>query len=156
MFIDRCNPLNDFALMGRDMDKIFSEFFPAAKSASPHRKPSKESIEKNVALPIFDMIDVGGAITLSFEVPGVRKEDINISIEKNTLKLTAKRVIKDEGPEKKIYHMERNYSGFERLITLPVKIDPEKTRATLKEGVLEIRIDKVSQAQPKKIKVEAS
>jgi HSP20 family protein len=152
MFIDRCFPIEKFDLTGMDMDRLFSEIFPMPGTNSAKVKSPKK--RANVAA--LDMIDKGASIAVMVDVPGFKKEDIEISIEKNTLKLTGKRSVKDEYKDEDFYHMERNHAGFERTVVLPVKIDSDNIRASLKDGLLEITLSKAKERVPKKIKVEAS
>jgi len=83
------------------------------------------------------------------DLPGVKQEDIDITLEKNSLKLTAERRASQE--DRKFWHQERGYGKIERLITLPETVDPDSIEAELKEGVLRLYLAKRPELQPKKI-----
>ncbi len=155
MYITKCNPLKEFGEIGRDMDSLFSEIFPMESIFSPTIKSARERTGEVVA-PALDMIDKGDSILVRVDMPGVKKDDISITIEKNTLKFQAEKKHKDEYAKEDYFYMERSRAKLARSVALPVKIDPDKITASLKEGTLEITLGKVQEAKPRKIKVEAN
>ncbi|MCL2648079.1 MAG: Hsp20/alpha crystallin family protein [Phycisphaerales bacterium] len=92
------------------------------------------------------------------EMPGFRKEDIEITLEEGVLTIRGSR--KDEGEEKKEgerlpLHMERRWSRFERSFTLPTAVNENSVKATLEEGILKITLDKREEVKPRKIQITA-
>jgi HSP20 family protein len=152
MFIDRCFPIEKMDLLDGDIDKFFSDIFPSQRRPAP----AVSSSGKMTAFPALDMVDRGNAIVVAVDLPGIKKDDIVITVEKNTLKLTAEKSSKDEYKDEDFYHLERGRSKIERSVALPVKIDPELIKASLADGVLKITLTKAKELQPKKIKVEAN
>lgn len=105
--------------------------------------------------PAVDLIDEGDAYKLHAEMPGIRKEDINLEVGEDELEISAEtKEEKKEGDEKKGYiRRERRYSKFYRKIPLPQPINSEKVEAELKDGVLTVLLPKASPPEKKTKKV---
>jgi HSP20 family protein len=94
-----------------------------------------------------------GRWCLDIELPGVKQEDVDVTLEKNALRVVAER----HAPEdRKYFHQERNYGRIERLITLPEAVDADGIEAELRDGVLTLSLAKRPELQPRKISVKAS
>lgn len=105
--------------------------------------------------PAVDLVDEGDEYKLHAEMPGINKEDVNLEIGENELEISAEtKEEKKEGDEKKGYiRRERRYSKFYRRIPLPQQVDSEKAEAELKDGVLTVRLPKISPPEKKTKKV---
>lgn len=88
------------------------------------------------------------------DLPGVKKEDVDIKIEDNMLVVNAVRHYKNELSEDDYYVCESSFGKMQRRFTLPENIDHEKVNAKLEDGRLEIELVKTEQAQPKKIEIK--
>jgi len=106
--------------------------------------------------PLMDVVETKDGITLKVEVPGMKQEDINISLEDNTLTVKGERKHESEVNEEGYTRFERSYGTFQRSVALPPTVDAERVKATYKDGVLEIQLPKKEEARPKAIKVEAA
>jgi HSP20 family protein len=106
--------------------------------------------------PLMDVVETKDGITLKVEVPGMKQEDINISLEDNTLTVKGERKHESEVNEEGYTRFERSYGTFQRSVALPPTVDSERVKATYKDGVLEIQLPKKEEARPKAIKVEAA
>jgi HSP20 family protein len=105
--------------------------------------------------PPTNFYDDGDHILVSSELPGVNEEEINIKLHNNMLTIKGER--RENKPEGyAILRQERNVAPFSRSFTLQVEIDPEKTSASLKNGILTVKLVKVQAAKPKKIVVQAA
>ena len=102
----------------------------------------------------MDMYEVKDELVLKAELPGFKKEDVDVSIEDG--RLTVKGTKKEEGlPEGATSHMtERNKGEFSRTVTLPFEVDTGKIAATLERGVLEVRLPKREEAKARHIEVQ--
>lgn len=87
------------------------------------------------------------------ELPGIKQEQVELTLEKNQLKITAERPAPEA--ERKYHHQERSYGKVERLIALPETADPDSIEAELKDGVLNLSFKKKPEAQARKINVKA-
>ena len=96
------------------------------------------------------------AYHVDVDLPGVKKEDINIDVENNTLTISGKRETKSEVKEEDYYRIESSYGKFERSFTLPEKVDTENIRAACEDGVLEVIIPKleIEKSSAKKIEIK--
>lgn len=128
----------------REMDQVFDTFFGANGNGNGHAT--------GYSAPA-SLGEEEGRWCVEVDLPGVKQEDIDITLEKNTLRITAER----KGPEdRKYWHQERAYGRFERLFTLPETVNPESIEAELREGVLYLTLAKRPESQPRKISVKAS
>ena len=93
--------------------------------------------------PEISFRDDGKALLLVAEVPGIPQENLKVSLHNNTLTISGER--KDDAPIK-----------FSRSFKLPAKIDPEKAKAELKDGILRLTLEKAAEAQPREISVQAA
>jgi HSP20 family protein len=105
--------------------------------------------------PAIDLIDEGNEYKLHAEMPGIKKEDINLEVGEDEIEISAEsKEEKKEGDEKKGYiRRERRYSKFYRRIPLPQPINPDKVEAELKDGVLTVKLPKISPPEKKTKKV---
>lgn len=105
-------------------------------------------------LPPVDVFEGKDALKIVAELPGVKPEDVKISLENRTLTLRGeKRQVAEETTEK-VHRYERAYGSFERTFTLPGTVNPEQIQATYAEGLLTIVLPKAEQAKPREIPVK--
>ena len=93
------------------------------------------------------------AFELTAEVPGMKKEDINIDIRDRTLTIRGEKKIEEEKKDKNYHVCERCYGEFTRTFTLPDNVDIEKIDAKYDQGILMLTIPKREEAKPKEIEV---
>ena len=105
--------------------------------------------------PRTNIYDNGKDLVLQAEVSGLSDKDIQLTVTQDAVALTGER--KPDAPEGySVHRQERGAWTFARSFTLPVKIDPEKVTATVKNGILTVTLAKVPESQPRKIAVKAS
>ena len=98
--------------------------------------------------PEVDMYDEGKEIVMKADLPGVNKEDLHLDLTaENVLTLSGERKMEETIEKSSLYRVERSYGRFSRSFELPSGVDTEKITATLKEGVLEIRLPKTATAE---------
>ena len=103
--------------------------------------------------PLIDIVDADDEVIITAELPGMRKEDVELTISDNVLTISAKRE-EEKSEEKENYlYRERVYSGFQRSIRLPVEVDEERAEAKFNNGVLEVRIPKKA-SEGKRIEIK--
>lgn len=105
--------------------------------------------------PRSNLFDNGSELLLYAAVPGLSEKDIELTLTGDTLALTGKR----ESPAPEGYSIHRKERGnirFARSFTLPVKVDPEKVSASVKDGMLMVKMAKAAEATPRQITVQAS
>jgi HSP20 family protein len=105
--------------------------------------------------PAIDLSEDADAFTLTAELPGFSKDDVQVEVKDNQLTLKGERKREADVQEKHYRRVERVYGRFERSIKLPAVIDAEKAQATFKDGVLKLTLPKVAEAKPKAISITA-
>ena len=127
-----------------DVDELFNRFF----------KPFDTSLTTCRAWPAVDVVDHDTAIEIRAEVPGCEPDDIEISLDGDTLTLSGEKKASLEKQEKDFYHVESSYGSFRRDIHLSAEVDPEKIEAVCDKGVLTLSCPKKDQPKPYKVKVK--
>ena len=143
------SPMRDLWDLHDDVDRLFHGF--------GFRGGRKQGNLASVAwIPPVDIREDKVAVILSAELPGIKKEDIKLGIENGVLTVKGERSFEDEQKKENYYRIERSYGSFSRSFELPSTVDPEKIKANMKDGVLEIYIPKKDEAKPKKVEIEVS
>ena len=108
-------------------------------------------------LPPVDIYQTeGGEVVLRAELPGVRREDIDLTVENTTLTLKGQRRPDEDVREDQYQRQERSYGSFSRSFTLPAFIEPAGVRAEYRDGMLTITLPLRQEARPRQIKVEVN
>ena len=132
----------------RRMDRLFDEYDGRRADGQPERTWSRG------AGPRFALSDTGSALVVRADLPGFGDKDVQLSIHQEVLTITGER--KADAPEGYYVHrQERPAMRFARSLNLPCKVDPEKSTATIKNGVLTVTLAKAAEAQPRQIAVKA-
>jgi HSP20 family protein len=105
--------------------------------------------------PALDLYQNNDNVIAVVELPGMRKEDIEISLHDGMLTIAGERKTETQGGEK-AERSERYIGKFRRSITLPTRVDANKVSATYKDGILTVTLSKAEEAKPKQIQVNVS
>ena len=106
-------------------------------------------------VPPVDVLEEAEVIRIVAEVPGVKPEDVKISVEGNVLTIQGTKEQVAEEKTERVHRYERTYGAFERTFTLPATVDAEHIKASYDKGVLTVTLPKVEKAKPRQIQVEA-
>ena len=104
-------------------------------------------------VPPVDIFEEKDAIRITAEVPGVRPQDVKISLEGNVLTVHGQKQQMAEERTERVHRYERTYGEFERTFNLPASVDANKISASYENGVLTITLPKAEQARPREIQV---
>lgn len=126
------------------LNRHFNSYFP--------QNDYWEDAEK-YSMPI-EISDKGEEYDIKAELPGIKKEDLDIDIEDNYLRINAKKFDETKEEEKNFKHSEFNYGEFSRTIQLPEEINIDKTEAKLEHGVLKITAPKLHKEKEKSKKIQ--
>jgi HSP20 family protein len=130
-----------------EMDRLVSDFFGASRARAPQRWSAGAQ-----GFPALNVWEEGDALYAEAEVPGMKSDQIDISVVERDLTIRGRRG--EEPREGAAYHrQERGTGEFNRVLRLPVEVDAAKVEATLTDGVLLIKLPKAESAKPKKIQV---
>ena len=128
--------------MRAEMDRVFE-----STVGSFSRSPAPLS-RWNPAVNVYQDKD---RFTVVVELPGLKKEEIEISLHDDTLTIAGER--KREESSEQEFLTERLYGKFQRSLTLPTAVDAEKVKASYKDGLLQVELPKAEEAKPKQIEV---
>ncbi len=105
-------------------------------------------------MPRVDMIDRDNEVVIKAELPGVKKDDLEVTLSENTVTIQA-HTIKEEKEEKdEYYRREMSRGDFQRTLTLPGGVDDAKAKASFTDGMLELTIPKMEKTSRRKVKVD--
>jgi HSP20 family protein len=107
--------------------------------------------EGDVLTPRIDVSETDKEVTVSAEMPGLDENDIDISLEQNSLVISGQKQTEKKSEEKRYSQVERTYSSFFRRIPLPHEVDAKKVKATYKKGILTVKLP-ISAHTPRKNK----
>lgn len=131
--------------LARALDVAFRDLLPG------HGSPD---VSTHTWMPPVDIRETAESLLVQAELPGLRKEDIDITLENNVLTLSGERRFEKDTKEKDYHRVERSYGSFARSFSLPSTVQADKVDATFKDGVLTIHIAKAEAARPRKISVK--
>jgi HSP20 family protein len=148
MVYRRGNGFHPLTQLRDEMERLASGYFRPAGGA-------QETSRWNALARSFPSLNVwehGDALFVEAEVPGLKSDDIDISVVGSDLTIRGSRETK--GEEGVAYHRRERSSGqFNRVLRLPVEVDGSKVEATLTHGVLLVKLPKAESAKPRKIKI---
>ena len=103
--------------------------------------------------PLINLEEDADNLYLTAELPGLSGQDVDLSVEGDSLTLRGERKIPEAGEKVNYHRREREAGVFRRVIALPVKVDTEQVGAEMKNGILEVTLPKAAEAKPKQIVV---
>lgn len=106
--------------------------------------------------PAFDVYEDKDNVYVRAELPGMRKEDIQVSLHNGSLSVSGERKSEVKFKDAEVYRAERFFGRFQRTITLPTPVAMEKIKAQYKDGILDVTLPKAEEAKPKHIDVSVS
>jgi len=106
--------------------------------------------------PALDLFEDKDTVFVQVELPGMKREDIDISLHDGALTISGERKQQSEAREGETFRSERYFGRFHRTVTLPTAVDANRVKATYKEGILTVELPKTEEAKPKQIQVNIS
>ena len=131
MTLLRFEPMRDLDHLSNRFQRFFDEF------------PGLQTLDKDTFSPRIDISEDEKSILIDAEIPGVKKENLKITMQDNILTIEGEKKKVSEEKEKNFYREERTYGKFKRSFTLPVEVDSEKVDAKFSDGMLEIKLNKM-------------
>ena len=148
MSMVRFDPFRDLAILQDRMNRLFNE------AHSPRQ--SDDLMSRGTWTPAVDIYEVDGALVLKAELPDMRREDIDVSVENNTLTIRGERKLDHEIKQESFHRIERAYGGFVRSFSLPHTVDATKIGAEYKNGMLTVKLPVRDDAKPRTINIDAA
>lgn len=106
--------------------------------------------------PALDLREDKDNLLAVLEVPGMKKEDIEVSVHEGVLSISGERKRESESDEAGLHRNERSYGRFQRTLTLPKPVKVADIKAAYKDGILTVTMPKTEEAKPKQIAVEVA
>lgn len=135
----------------QEIENQFNRFFNFSLQRWPERKGG---FLRGAWSPDVDVVDAKDSIHVRADIPGIKKEDLEVSIEGNNLIIKGEKKQESEIKEKDYFKSERFYGMFNRVVSLPSEVDSAKVQASYKDGVLELILPKKESAKPSSAKIE--
>lgn len=143
MAITRFDPFRDLAVLQDRLNRAFGDAYTARE----------EGVLSNwvPAVDIFE--NEKKELVIKAELPDVRREDVSVTVENNTLTLSGERKLDTEVKQEHYHRIERSYGSFSRSFALPATVDSSKIGAEFKNGVLTVRLPFREEAKPRAINI---
>jgi HSP20 family protein len=142
----RMDPFRDLVDIQHEINRAFDTYFG-------HRHRAPAAPERTWA-PGIDVFETRDDLVVAVELPGVKEQDVHLTIVGDTLTLRGHRGSDPEVREENYHRIERWSGPFERHIQLPIPVQSDKVRASYRDGVLEIRLPKIEEVKPREIKIQ--
>jgi HSP20 family protein len=136
-----------------NLERRMGKFFNEPLALTEWTWPTPE-ITTGAWVPVVDIFEEPEFIRIVAEIPGVKPENVKISVEGNVLTIQGTKEQVAEEKAEKVHRYERTYGAFERNFTLPASVDANAIKATYEHGVLTLVLPKLEKAKARQIKVE--
>lgn len=140
--LTRWDPLQDMLSLREAMNQLMEESFV--------RNPVSSG---QGFIPAMDISETPEAFVVEAAVPGLKAEDLNITVENNVLTISGEIKHEEEQKERNYHRIERRFGSFQRAMTLPNTVKAENISATLEHGVLHLSLPKAEEVKPRRINV---
>ncbi len=144
MSLVRWDPFRDLEALQEDVNRLFQESMA---------KPRREAPAARVWAPPVDVVEDQDKILVKAELPGMKREDIDIELSGDTLTIRGERKFENEEKKDNYVRVERTYGRFQRTFTIGVPVKSDEVRAAYRDGILEVSIPKSEETKPKKVDV---
>jgi HSP20 family protein len=144
MTIVRWEPLRELTSLQADMNRLFNATFAGPVGTPPRWAPAMDLLEKT------------DGYILRADLPGMKQDDLALQVEDNVLTVSGARKHDAEQDVAAYHRSERPHGAFSRAVTLPKGVDADGVTASFTDSVLEVRIPKPEQAQPRRIEIAAA
>jgi HSP20 family protein len=148
MGVMRWDPFRDLLSIQDEMNQVFRRAIGQGGQS--------EASEGRLWAPAIDISERKDAYIVTAEVPGVRPEDLDVSLEDGVLTIKGERRFSQESSEQQWHRVERRYGAFRRTITLPTRTKADEIEASFENGLLEVVVPKAEEARPRKIQIRGA
>jgi HSP20 family protein len=148
MAITRFDPFRDLAVLQDRMNRLFND--------SWNSRQEDHMMNRGTWVPPVDIYEANGELVLKAELPDMPREDIDVTVENNTLTIRGERKLDHEIKQESFHRVERAYGSFVRTFSLPSTVEPGKIAAEYKNGVLTVKLPFREEAKPRTIDVRVA
>ncbi len=149
VMLTRWNPATDAGDLSQRIERMFDEMVGRGLLRTPEERPLRGSW-----VPAINILERQDAMVITADLPGLRAEDVEVTVEEGTLSIRGERKL-DEASEGETYHrVERLYGIFERTFTLPNSVDVDKIEARFSNGEMILTLPKREESKPRSVKIK--
>ncbi len=148
MNLVKWDPFGELENVSKQLTRILGSSFPARTGSG-----SSEVLTMADWAPTVDITETDTAYMIKGEIPGVDKEDVNVTIEDGIITMRGERKQEKEEKDKKFHRIERSYGSFLRSFRVPDDVDETAVKAEFKDGMINVTLPKSGKAQAKLINV---
>jgi len=152
--LQRSSGVHPMERMREEMNRMFDSFF--RDPFAPLELDWPRSFQSLELSPRVDIEDRKKEIRVSVELPGLEPDDVEVDLADNTLTVKGEKKTEESEERDGYYLSERSYGAFQRVIPLPVEVEPDKVKARFKRGVLTVRLPKSERARENVRKIAVS
>ena len=145
--VELWEPFRHLSSLREEIDRLFDQPFGAFSTP--------QQFWLGGGWPTVDLFEDRDHLVVKVEIPGMKKEDIDISLHDGVLAIAGERKTEEKYDKAETHRSERFVGRFHRALTLPVPVQADKTNANYQDGVLTITLPKAEEAKPKQIQVQA-
>ena len=142
----------------QDMERVMEGAFNRplfGMNIQPFRHLFHELGSYGEITPYVDIYEAEGDVVVKAELPGMKREDINVSIANGSISISGSRKSEEKIEQKDFLRLERSFGSFNRTLSLPEDLDIDHARASFKDGVLEVHLPKTgTESSQRQVKVE--
>lgn len=135
----------------RTFDRLFNDSF--LQPFGLMNRFFTESLGEGTWRPAADIAETDEAYQVSVELPGLTKNDIEVTVENNVLTISGERKWDAQESRDRYHRVERYYGKFSRSFSLPQQVTAEKVQASFKDGILSVTVPKAENARPRRIAI---
>ena len=143
--IARFDPFEELSTLQNRLNQILR---------SDYSTYGEEGLRRSAWTPAVDIFETDDSIELTLEMPGVSKEDVNVSTENGQLTISGTRKLEHEDNRDGYHRIERSYGSFTRSFTLPSNVDASNIKATYNDGLLKLTLPRRPESKPRQIAVD--
>ena len=148
------SPLRRVASLRDEVDSLFNLAFGHLVNAKPDNGQGSQL--PHGLFPAVDVYEDNETLLVKAELPGLKKEDISISLDNGNLTLSGERKQEEKHQDAGVYRSERWVGRFNRVVSLPFRVDAEKIKASYSEGVLTVTLPKAEDAKSRQIPISVN
>jgi HSP20 family protein len=147
MSMTRFDPFREFVTLQDRMNRLLGDTYRQDEEVGP----------RGGWTPAVDIYETAGHdLVIKAELPDIRREDVAVTVDQNTLTLSGTRHVPADVKEEQFRRVERRYGSFSRSFTLPNTVDSTKVSADYRDGVLTVKLPYREEAKPRTINVEVA
>jgi HSP20 family protein len=149
VMLTRWNPAADVAGLSDRMERLFDEMVGRGLWRTSEERPLR-----GAWVPAVNILEREDAIVISADLPGLKAEDVEVTVDQGTLSIRGERKLEEKAEGETYHRVERVYGLFERTFTLPNTVDVSKIDARFKNGEMTLTLPKREESKPRSVKIK--